>query len=238
MNKLFGLSFYDGDIKNLVDELDNKVSLNEKAAIFTPNVDHIINNSIDEYVKDIYSSAEYTIADGWPLVATGKMKKKSIQRITGVDLMDELLELSNKKKYKIYFLGATDETLKKLKRNINKKYPKIENIIIHNGYFKDNKKIIKEINENDIDILFVGMGNPKQELWIKENFKLINAKLMLGVGGAFKIFSEEVDRAPKVVQKIGLEWFYRFLKEPKRLFERYFLKYPKFIWIFIKEMFR
>ena len=82
------------------------------------------------------------------------------------------------------------------------------------------------------------MGNPKQELWIKENFDLINANLMLAVGGAFNIFSCEVDRAPIWVQKIGMEWFFRFIKEPKRLFYRYFIKYPKFIKIFLKEIFK
>lgn len=237
MHKLFGLNFYNGNVNSLVECLNNDIKSGKKSAVFTPNIDHIINNFSDSSVNDVYSKAEYIIADGWPLVATAKLKGSLIYRITGVDLMEKLLELANDKSYSLYFLGATDETLDKLNVNIKKMYPNVKNIRLHNGFFKDDSKIINDINKEKIDILFVGMGNPKQELWIKKNFNLINANLMLAVGGAFNIFSGDVDRAPIWIQKIGMEWFYRFLKEPNRLFYRYFIKYPRFIKIFFKEFF-
>ncbi|MCF0149556.1 MAG: WecB/TagA/CpsF family glycosyltransferase [Clostridium sp.] len=237
MYSLFGLNFYDGNLNSLVKSLCNDIETGKKSAVFTPNIDHIINNSNDSKVKDIYAKGEYIIADGWPLVATGKLKGKLIYRITGVDLMDKLLEVANDRAYNIYFLGATDTTLDKLRANIINKYPNIKNIRLNNGFFKDSTEVISDINKDKVNILFVGMGNPKQELWIKENFDLINANLMLAVGGAFNIFSGDVGRAPNWIQKIGMEWFYRFLKEPKRLFYRYFIKYPKFIKIFFKEFF-
>lgn len=237
MHKLFGLNFYDGNLNSLVECLNEDIKSGKKSAVFTPNIDHIINNFNDSKVNDVYSKGEYIIADGWPLVATAKLKGDSIYRITGVDLMEKLLELANDKNYSLYFLGATDETLDKLNVNIRKMYPNLKNIRLHNGFFKDDNEIIKDINKEKIDILFVGMGNPKQELWIKENFDLINANLMLAVGGAFNVFSGDVGRAPIWIQKIGMEWFYRFLKEPNRLFYRYFIKYPRFIKIFFKEFF-
>ena len=237
MYSLCGLNFYDGNLNSLVKSLCNDIETGKKSAVFTPNIDHIINNSNDSKVKDIYAKGEYIIADGWPLVATGKLKGKLIYRITGVDLMDKLLEVANDRAYNIYFLGATDTTLDKLRANIINKYPNIKNIRLNNGFFKDSTEVISDINKDKVNILFVGMGNPKQELWIKENFDLINANLMLAVGGAFNIFSGDVGRAPNWIQKIGMEWFYRFLKEPKRLFYRYFIKYPKFIKIFFKEFF-
>ena len=148
-----------------------------------------------------------------------------------------MTQASNKEnKYNVFFLGAEEETLEKLELKIRNNYKNIGLISSHHGYFNDDGKVIENINQSKSQILFVGMGNPKQEVWIRENFEKIDANLMLGVGGAFKIFSEEVSRAPRWVQGIGMEWFYRFCKEPKRLFGRYFIKYPKFIKLLIEEV--
>lgn len=236
MYKLFGLNFYAANINDLTLELNKNILLGNKVSVFTPNIDHIINNYENENVNNNYSKSEYIIADGWPLVAVAKAKKKNIQRITGVDLMDNLLNLANKNRYNIYFLGATDKTLDKLVSNIRNSYPDIGYIGTNNGFFSNSNNVIRNINKNNIDILFVGMGNPKQEIWIRENFESINSKVMLAVGGAFNIYSGDLERAPKWIQNIGMEWFYRFLKEPKRLFYRYFIKYPKFFKIFLKEL--
>lgn len=235
MSNLFGLKFYDKQLDSLVKELKNEIKRNNKVSIFTPNIDHVINNYDNEIVKKIYSESEYIIADGWPIVASGKLKKINIKRITGVDLMDELLRVANEEKYNIFFLGATEDTLIKLKRNIITKYPNINNVWYNHGFFDNDYEVIKKINSSKSNILFVGMGNPKQETWIRDNMGSLDCNLMVGVGGAFKIFSEEVKRAPKWVQVIGMEWFYRFSKEPKRLFYRYFIKYPKFIKILFYE---
>lgn len=236
MSNLFGLDFYRKELSSLVNELECDIKNNRKASIFTPNVDHIINNSNNEVAKELYSNSEYIIADGWPVVMAGRIKQINFKRITGVDLMDELLILSNKNKYSLFFLGAEESTLQKLENNIRKKYSNIELISYHHGYFDNDEEVIEKINNSNSKILFVGMGNPKQEIWIRKNFEKINCNLMIGVGGAFKIFSEEVSRAPRWVQRIGMEWFYRFCKEPKRLFSRYFIKYPAFLKILIKEM--
>ena len=98
---------------------------NKKVRVYTPNVDHIINIKSNENVFLKYSKAEYIIADGWPVVATAKVKKTPIHKITGVDLMDELLKLADKKSLNIFFLGATDYTLKKLKFNIERDFNNI-----------------------------------------------------------------------------------------------------------------
>ncbi|PWX32377.1 WecB/TagA/CpsF family glycosyltransferase [Clostridium perfringens] len=238
MVKIFNLDFYDKNLENIKIELEKDIDENKKVRVYTPNVDHIINIKSNEKVFSKYSKVEYIIADGWPVVATAKVKKTPIYKITGVDLMDELLKLADKKILNIFFLGATDDTLKKLKSNIERDFNNINLINYNNGYFseEDNEIIVKKINETNSNILFVGMGSPKQEIWITENIEKLNVNIAIAIGGALKIYSEEIERAPKFVQKIGMEWFYRFMKEPKRLFSRYFVKYPKFIKHFIDEI--
>lgn len=238
MVKIFNLDFYSENLENLKKNLEKEIEYNNKVRVFTPNVDHIINIKSSRNVFDKYCKAEYIIADGWPVVATSKAKKTPIYKITGVDLMDELLHIANEKRLNIFFLGATDDTLRKLKENIERDFTKINLIEYNNGYFKEeeNEAIINKINKSKCNILFVGMGSPKQELWITDNIDKLNVNLALAIGGALKIYSEEIERAPKFIQKIGMEWFYRFLKEPRRLFSRYFIKYPKFIKHFLKEI--
>ncbi|WP_270550082.1 WecB/TagA/CpsF family glycosyltransferase [Clostridium perfringens] len=238
MVKIFNLDFYDENLENLKIELEKDIDENKKVRVYTPNVDHIINIKSNENVFLKYSKAEYIIADGWPVVATAKVKKTPIHKITGVDLMDELLKLADKKSLNIFFLGATDYTLKKLKFNIERDFNNINLINYNNGYFseKESERIVKKINDTNSNILFVGMGSPKQEIWITENIEKLNVNITIAIGGALKIYSEEIERAPKFVQQIGMEWFYRFMKEPKRLFSRYFVKYPKFIKHFIDEI--
>lgn len=237
MNKLFGMAFYNKTLDDLVSELNEIIRQKKQVSIFTPNVDHIINIKQDLEINEKYLSSDYIIADGWPLVATAKFKGINISRITGVDLMDALLKKADNEQYKLFFLGATDNTLELLKKNIANKYPNIPSIDSHNGFFEDNKLIIDKINKFNPNIIFVGMGNPKQEMWIIENKNKLNTQILVGVGGAFNIFSEEISRSPLWIQKVGLEWFYRFLKEPKRLFSRYFIKYPKYLKYMCKEVF-
>ena len=131
--------------------------------------------------------------------------------------MEMLCELSNEKKFKIFMYGAKPEIVKKAKENLEKKYPNINIVGYIDGYEKDNEKIVNMINESGADIMFVALGSPKQEFWINENKKKLNCKIYQGVGGSFDVFSGTIKRAPKWMQKCGLEWFYRLIKEPKRI---------------------
>lgn len=232
MKQLFNLKFFEGD----KEEIMHKIISSSKAIIFTPNIDHIIKINKDMELYKKYSQANFIIADGWPIAMSGKLKQMNINRITGVDIMDSLLQYADENRKNIFFLGAEDETLEKLKINIENKYNNIGNIDSNHGFFDKDNIVINKINKNETDILFVGMGCPKQEKWIIDNKDKLQAKIMIGIGGALKIYSGEVTRAPKMIQNLGLEWFYRFLKEPRRLFKRYFVEYFKFVPILLKEV--
>lgn len=232
MKRLFNLKFIEGCKEDVI----NRIISEKKSIIFTPNIDHIIKIKEDHELYEKYSKANFIIADGWPIAMSGKIKKLNINRITGVDLMESLLQYADNNSKKVFFLGAEDETLEKLKINIQNKYHNIGRIETNHGFFDNDEIVINKINKSDTDILFVGMGCPKQEKWIIDNKDKLNARIMIGIGGALKIYSGEVTRAPKIVQSLGIEWFYRFMKEPRRLFRRYFIEYFKFVPILFNEV--
>ena len=145
--------------------------------------------------------------------------------------MDMLCNLANDKGYKVFLYGAKEETIKLAKSKLEEKYQNIKIVGYINGYEKDNDKIIKAINKSHADIIFVALGSPKQENWITSNMDKIDALIFQGVGGSFDVISGNIKRAPIWMQKAGLEWLYRLIKEPKRIFRQ--LKLFKFLFLII-----
>ena len=141
--------------------------------------------------------------------------------------MEMLCSMSSEKGYKIFLYGAKEEVVKTAKKKLKEKYENIKIVGTMNGYEKDEQKIIDAINKSNADIVFVALGSPKQENWILNNKEKINAKIFQGVGGSFDVISGNIKRAPKWMQKIGLEWLYRLIKEPKRIFRQ--IKLFKFL---------
>jgi len=186
----------------------------------------------DEKLRNLLNKATYQIPDGVGVIYASKLKKGKIKsRITGIDSMEMLCSLSNEKGYKIFMYGAKEDVISKAKEKLEEKYPNIKIVGTINGYEKDNKKIIDKINKSKADIIFVALGSPKQELWITENMDKLCVKVYQGVGGSFDVFSGNIKRAPIWVQNAGLEWFYRLLKEPKRIFRQ--AKLVKFLGLII-----
>ncbi|HHY13222.1 MAG TPA: WecB/TagA/CpsF family glycosyltransferase, partial [Thermoanaerobacterales bacterium] len=134
-------------------------------------------------------------------------------------LMNMILKESPGKKYRIYLLGSKPGIAKLASAKIKEKYPGIKIEGYHHGYFSidDEEKIIKDINYKKPDFLFVGLGAPRQEKWIFENLEHLDVKVCMGIGGSIDIFAGKVKRAPLIFQKLGLEWFYRLIKEPRRI---------------------
>ena len=175
------------------------------------------------------------IPDGGPLSSVGRKRGFSaMKRTTGPDYMKEILKISAEEGYCHYFYGSTQKTLDKLKRIIEKKYPGVQVAGMYSPPFRplskeEDEEIIRMINESQADFVWVGLGAPKQERWMHEHKGRING-FMIGVGAAFDYEAGNIDRAPMWMQKANLEWLYRLLQEPKRLFKRYFYTNTKFIW--------
>lgn len=204
------------------DQLRKKVSedikKDKKSFIVAINPEKILKAREDKDLMELLNNATYQIPDGMGVVLASRLKKGKIRsRVTGIDCMEMLCGLAAEKKYKVFMYGAKEEVVSKAKSVLEEKYPNINIVGYMNGYEQDNEKIIKAINKSKANIVFVAMGSPKQENWIADNKDKLCANIFQGVGGSFDVFSGNIKRAPKWMQKCGLEWFYRLLKEPKRI---------------------
>lgn len=187
-------------------------------------------------LKNIYNTSDMNLPDGVPLIWASRLLNNHISgRVTGLDLLPEFSKIANKKKYTFFFLGGSEGVAEALTVTLNKKYP---DLLIVGSYcppfadkFSDeeNNKIIEKVNAVKPNVLWVSLTAPKQDYWISDNFDKLNVNIAIGVGGAFEVTAGLIKRAPLWMQKNGLEWFYRFIKDPKRLFKRYMIEAPLFI---------
>ncbi len=208
--------------------------------VITPDSLAILRARKDREYKSLIHKADLVTPDGSGLLFASKILGNPIrERVTGIDLIDKLFQIGEKRGYRFYFLGAKKGVTEKAMDNLLKKYPNIKIVGIHHGYFKDEKVVLKDIKEKQPDILLVGMGVPKQEKWISEHMEKLRVPVSIGVGGSFDVLSGKIPRAPKWMQKYGIEWVYRTIKEPNRI--KRIIKIPYFIlWIFfltLKEKF-
>ncbi len=205
------------------------------------NADKINEVGQNELMKKIVNSCGVINADGASVVLASKYLKKPLpERVAGIDLMQDLVVLSEQKNYSIYLLGAKQEVVEKTRDVLLERHPKLNIKGIHNGYFKEENwsEIALELKEVNPDFVFVGITSPIKEYLIEflQNEGL-NCVFM-GVGGSFDVISGNIPRAPKWMHKMNLEWLFRVMQEPKRLFKRYFLGNSKFITSVFKEKHR
>ena len=197
------------------------------------NAGKIVSMQKDPQLKKSVNESDLINADGqavvWASRALGKPLK---ERVAGIDLMVNLVKLANKQDYKIFFFGAKEEVVKSVVDKYTKQYS--SNIIAgyRNGYFKkeEEKDIAIEIANSGANILFVAISSPAKENFLYENKKLLEkVNFVMGVGGSFDVVAGVVKRAPLWMQNSGLEWFYRFAQEPRRMWKRYLIGNVKFV---------
>jgi len=182
----------------------------------------------------ILSQADMWVPDGISLVWIARLKGFNIkERISGTDLMEEIF----KKDYNNFLYGDTQEILDAVKNKFSDKNIEIFSPPFRELTKEEDEQIINKINQAKSDILWVGLGLPKQERWIFQHKDRLNVPVVIGVGAAFKFLSGKVKRAPKWIGKIGLEWLWRLVKEPKRVWKRVFIDMPYFFWLVVKDLF-
>ncbi len=202
--------------------------------ICVSNVHTTVMSYDDKTYCAVQNGGVMAIPDGGPLSSVGRKRGFSeMNRTTGPDYMKEILKISSKEGYRHYFYGSTEKTLNKLEKTIEKRYPNVQIAGMYSPPFRtlseeEDLKVIQMINESNADFVWIGLGAPKQERWMAEHQGKIKG-LMVGVGAAFDYEAGNIDRAPMWMQKANLEWLYRLIQEPERLFKRYFYTNTKFV---------
>jgi N-acetylglucosaminyldiphosphoundecaprenol N-acetyl-beta-D-mannosaminyltransferase len=210
-----------------------------KHYIVTPNPEIIVKATKDAQFRKVLNKADLSVPDGMGLVWMAKLTGKDVkERVAGTDLLLGLAILAEEHGFNMFLLGAGEGVAKKASEALKKEYPKLEIVGACSGDADSrfDKETRGKISNKEIDILAVAYGAPKQEKWIERNLPKLNVKLAIGVGGAFDYISGEKARAPVWVQKIGLEWAFRLVNEPRRLKRQ--LALPHFVYLVLKERFR
>lgn len=206
------------------------------------NAGKIVQMQTNRELRESVNNSDLINADGQAVVWASRFLNKPLkERVAGIDLMHNLVELAHKKGYSIYLLGAKDEVVKKVAQGYQKQFG--ENIIAgyRDGYFTKEQEplIAKEIAQSGAQMLFVAITSPIKENFLYQNREQLSGiNMIMGVGGSFDVVAGVTKRAPMWMQKSGLEWFYRFLQEPGRMWKRYLVGNSKFVWLVLKERFK
>lgn len=240
------IAFLNTNVDNLtmseaIEKIDKLIKSKKPSYVVTPNVDHIVKLETDEEFKNVYKEADLILTDGMPLIWISKLKSNPIkEKVSGSDLFPKVCELALKNEYSIFLLGAAEGVAVQASENLKKKFNGLKIAGTYSPSYGFEKKedeineIIRMINDTKPDILAVGLGAPKQEKFIYKFRDKLNVPISLAIGASIDFEAGNVKRAPKWMQKVGLEWSYRLIKEPKRMFKRYLVDDIKIIKVCFK----
>ena len=238
--------FMNTEIDNLtmqeaLETIDALIQENKNAYVVTPNVDHIVQLETNKELQDVYANASLILTDGKPLLWIAKWYGTPIkEKISGSDLFPLLCDMAAKKGYSMFFLGAAEGVAAKAADNLMNKYKGLQVIGTYSppyGFENDSSemnKIDAMIKKARPDILIVGLGCPKQEKFIYNNYKKLGVPISLGLGASFDFEAGNIKRTPKWMANHGLEWLFRITQDPKRLMKRYLINDMKIFKLAVK----
>jgi N-acetylglucosaminyldiphosphoundecaprenol N-acetyl-beta-D-mannosaminyltransferase len=220
----------------------------ETAIVQNKRINHVVINAgkvvamqTDKQLYESVASCDLINADGQSVVwAANFLGLKIPERVAGIDLMKNLVALAAEKKFKCFFLGAKEEIVKRVVDIYTEQYGSDIIAGYRNGYFskEEEKEVAQQIADSKAQLLFVAITSPKKENFMYAHRELLaNVNFTMGVGGSFDVVAGFTKRAPEWMQQIGMEWFYRFAQEPRRMWKRYLVGNSKFIWLILKEKF-
>ena len=234
--EILGVPVHSVNMQQAVDVVDGFVNGDKPQSVIAVNPEKVIKAQQDPYLAKRLESAGLLIPDGIGVVLAARiLGLAKFQRVAGAELMPEICKLAASKGYRIFLYGASPEVNQKACDMLEVRYPGVQIVGNHDGYVKDIEmsSLIDEINESRAQILFIALGSPKQELWMEQYLPLLNIKVCQGVGGTFDVITGNVKRAPYLFRLIYLEWFYRLISQPGRIFRQTAL--PKFVYQVFKR---
>lgn len=239
--ELFGLRVDNLSMEETLARIDEFIASGEVHHHVVVNVDKIVKAHRDPQIRAIINACDLVNVDGQPVLWAARLLGKPLkERVAGIDLMQRLIEHAAAKGYRLYFLGAREEVVSKLVKKVGKENPGAEIAGWRNGYWNDAEEpaVARAIAAAQPDILFVAISSPKKEIFLSRWKKEIRAPFVMGVGGSFDVVAGRVKRAPRWMQRCGLEWLFRLIQEPRRMWRRYLVDDPRFFGIFLREVFR
>lgn len=237
---LLGIPFDALTMRETVDLIDTCIQKNKYVKHSCVNAAVIVAMQSDPELRSSIMSSDIINADGLSIIWASRFLGNPLpERVAGPDLMESLVKLSSLKGYRIFLLGAKEDIVQKVASVYSSKFSPQIISGFRNGYFNpsDESQIVKQIAASQSQILFVAITSPKKELFLNKHAKDLNVPYIMGVGGAFDIVAGVTKRAPKWMQSIGMEWFYRLVQEPGRMWKRYLKSNTSFILSVIKEKF-
>ncbi|RVU54573.1 WecB/TagA/CpsF family glycosyltransferase [Anaerosphaera multitolerans] len=235
---IFGVDIFNVNFEEAMDIIKGFLKEDRIHTVVTPNTEIVMDAKNNTEMREILNTKDLSVPDGIGLIYGSKIRKKPLkERVTGFDISMKLIDIAREEGYSLYLLGTKPEVVEKAYNNLKEKYPDLNLAGFHHGYFngthlgmKDHEeelKVIEDINNVKPDIVFLGLGYPKQEIWMEENAKKLHSKLIIGNGGVIDILAGEAKRAPDIFIKLNLEWLYRLLSNPSRIKRQ--VAIPKFL---------
>ncbi len=208
----------------VIDAVESAIDSRRRLHIGVVNAAKLVKMRRDEGLRRAVLGADMILADGMSVVWASRLFQAPLpERVTGIDLMTGILALCHARQFRVYCLGATDDVLAGVRTAIHRDYPHVQIAGMRNGYYTaaEEADVARDIAASHADVLFVGMTSPRKELFLADWCNDLNVPVCHGVGGAFDVVSGKVRRAPRVLQRAGMEWAYRVAQEPRRLAGRY-----------------
>ncbi len=203
------------------------------------NAAKLVSARRDDDLRQALMDADLVTADGMSVVWASRLLRSPLkERVTGIDMFERLIGHAARRGASVYLLGGRDEAVGGIVARFRREYPNLRVAGYRNGYFTGAEAVgvAEQIRRSEAELLFVAMGSPMQEIWIASNLAATGARFALGVGGAFDHLSGLSRRAPRWVQQAGMEWLYRLLSEPRRLWRRYLIGNLLFTWLVAKQL--
>jgi len=240
--ELMGCSVDNLSMEETLQTIEGFIATGQPHQHVVVNVDKLVKARRDPELRRIINECALINADGMPVVWASRLLGKPLkERVAGVDLFEALMQRSAERGWRVFLLGAREEIVSRVKGLYELKYPGLAIAGHRNGYWKgeaEEAAVVEQIQAARTDILFVAISSPKKEQFLGRWQAQMKVPFAMGVGGTFDVAAGHVKRAPRWMQTSGLEWFYRFLQEPRRMFRRYFIDDMAFFGMLAREMWR
>ncbi|MCI0490211.1 MAG: WecB/TagA/CpsF family glycosyltransferase [Blastocatellia bacterium] len=237
--KVAGIAINNLSEAEVLNAIDGLIAQGGAHYMVVVNAAKAVAASRDERLRSVLDEADLVTADGMSVVWASRLLGRPLkERVTGIDLFERLLARAEARELQVYFLGAREEIVRALVERLTTQYPNLRVAGYRNGYFDQSEAeaVAEEIKRSRADLLFVAIGSPAQEYWIRSNLSRTGVRFAMGVGGSFDHLSGRARRAPQWMQRTGLEWLYRLLREPRRLWRRYLVGNTLFVWLVGKQL--